>query len=319
MQAINWESDRPYPMPGSLAFWKHCQRHWIRRLREHVAPRLPTPQGDAVTLKTQHLLALPPRNDIDPYINDDGAHRGNMAERNLEHLGKLLNLDEVETKLFNLAWCLGRETSMCLEDGDSLLGALSLIEFDQPTQGDVLSAWLDCDAELVQRTLTDKPYKLVMLGVLRADLWNLQPLSLIRFTGTESLVDTVDMKHSHHPGSLKAALLDLEFDALTWMNADEIESELEDQFGEHPIANVYRDGADFEPISAASLSVLVEWRTGFKLPATDFRWLDRALEIPDVANALASAACAAMQNGKPVDERMVMQALYQACSLNAEA
>jgi hypothetical protein len=308
----HWDSGRTYPHPASLAYWQHERDQWLTRIEEHGLPQSMNDK-DALDLPLQIELQRQ-RERYRPYMQN-GATLANPAAINLQRLSDLLNLSEPQQKLVRLAWCVGREESIA--EDRTLATALGACRWNQPCERiELLAALLGVD-ETACKLLLCPPFTLVAGGLLEPAIWNTGKSLLSLCTATEHFVDAVDA--TYQQGRLIEDLHGTDFDVLeSFDDADVAASEIDHAFGLHPIADVYREGAGFSSISAASLVTLVHWLTGIRLWTSDVRLLDKQLPIGDVKSRVQTSAINAMAQKQTLNELMVLRALYQPLAMSPE-
>jgi hypothetical protein len=300
-----WDSGRPYPHPASLAFWEHERDQWLTHIEQHVLP-------PRIADKATHDLHLQiemqrQKRCYRPHLNN-GVPIANPAAINLQRLSGLLNLSEPQQKLVRLAWCVGREES--IPENRTLATALAACRWSEPHERiELLAALLGAD-ETTCKQLLAPPFTLVAGGLLEPAIWNTGSSLLSLCTATEHFVDVIDGTFDR--SRLYDDLQGMEFDALeSFDDADAAASEIDHAFGLHAIADVYREGVGFSSISAASIVTLVQWLTGLRLWTSDVRLLDKQLGIGDIKSRVQTAAINAMAQMQPLNELMVLRALYQ--------
>jgi hypothetical protein len=300
-----WDSGRPYPHPASLAFWEHERDQWLTHIEEHVLP-------PSVTDKDAHDLHLQielqrPRKRYQPYVQN-GAALANTAAINLHRLCDLLNLSEPQRKLVRLAWCVGREESF--PEDRTLASALAACRWSEPCERiELLAALLDADEAMCKQLLAP-PFMLVASGLVEPAIWNTGTSLLSLCTATERFVDAIDSTHDH--SRLRDELHYTGFDVLeSFDDADAAALEIDQAFGLHSIADVYREGVGFSSLSAASVVTLVHWHTGLNLWTSDVRLLNKQLAIGDIKSRVQTSAINAMAQMQTLNELMVLRALYQ--------
>jgi hypothetical protein len=300
-----WDAGRPYPHPASLAFWEHERDQWLTHIEERVLPPSVTDK-DAHDLRLQIELQQQRKRDR-PYVQN-GAALANPAAINLQRLSCLLNLSEPQQKLVRLAWCVGREES--IPENRTLATALAACRWNEPRERiELLAALLGVDETTCKRILCP-PFTLVAGGLLEPAIWNTGSSLLSLCTATEHFVDVIDGTFNH--SRLHDDLQGMEFDALeSFDDAYAAASEIDHAFGLHAIADVYREGVGFSSISAASLVTLVHWLTGLHLWTSDVRLLDKQLGVGDIKSRVQTSAINAMAQMQPLNELMVLRALYQ--------
>jgi hypothetical protein len=299
-----WDSSRPYPHPASLAFWEHERDQWLTHIEQHVLP-------PRMTDKATHDLHLQiemqrQKRRYQPYLHN-GTPMANPAAINLQRLSGMLNLNEQQQRLLRLAWCVGREES--IPEDRTLATALAACRWSEPRERiEVLAALLGAD-ETTCKQLLAPPFTLVAGGVLDPAIWNMGSSLLSLCTASEHFVDVIDCTFDQ--SRLHDELQGTDFDALeSFDDADAAASEIDHAFGLNAIADVYREGAGFRSISAASIVALVQWLTGLRLWTSDVRLLDKQLGIGDVRGRVQTAAINAMSEQLQFDELMVLRALY---------
>jgi hypothetical protein len=299
-----WESGRPYPHPASLSFWEHERDQWFTHVEEHVLPpRLADKISHDLHLKIE---AQRQRKRYQPYLHN-GKPLSNPATINLQRTGSLLNLGEPLQKLLRLAWCVGREES--IPEDRTLACAVAACRWSEPSERiELLAALLEVDEPTCKQLLAP-PFMLLAAGILEPAIWNTGTSLLALCTATDHFVDVIDGTYDH--GRLRNELDGAEFDVLESFDDAEIANrEIENAFGLHPIADVYREGAGYRTISAASIVTLLHWLTGLKLWTSDVRLLDKELGIGDVRSRVQTAAINAMTQQQSFDELAVLRALY---------
>jgi hypothetical protein len=300
-----WDSGRPYPHPASLAFWEHERDQWLTHIEERVMPPSVTDK-DAHDLRFQIELQRSCKR-YRPYLQN-GASLANPAAINLQRLGDLLNLSEPQHKLVRLAWCVGREESF--PEDRTLASALAACRWSEPCERiELLAALLDAD-EVMCKQLLAPPFMLVASGLVEPAIWNTGTSLLSLCTATEHFVDAVDA--TYHQGRLIEDLHGTDFDVLESFEDDDATAlEIDQAFGLHPIADVYREGAGYRNISAISIVTLIGWLTGIRLWTSDVRLLDKQLAIGDIKSRVQTSAINAMVQKQILDELMLLRALYQ--------
>jgi hypothetical protein len=307
-----WDSGRPYPHPAALAFWEHERDQWLTHIEERVLPPSVT-DNDAHDLRLQIELQRPCKR-YRPYVQN-GAALANTAAINLQRLCDLLNLSEAQHKLVRLAWCVGREESF--PEDRTLATALAACGWREPGERiELLAALLGAD-EATCKQLLAPPFMLVAGGLVEPAIWNIGTSLLSLCTATEHFVDAIDGTHDH--SRLRDELHGADFDVLESFEDDDAAAlEIDQAFGLHPIADVYREGVGFSSISAASVVTLVHWLTGLNLWTSDVRLLDKQLAIGDVKSRVQTSAINAMAQMRPLNELMVLRALYQPLAMSLE-
>ena len=298
-----WDSGRPYPHPASLAFWQHERDQWLTHIEEHVLPpRLADKASHDLHLQIEMQRQ---KQRYQPYLHN-GKLRSNPAEINLQRIGGLLNCKPLQ-KLLRLAWCVGREAS--IPEDQTLACALAACRWSEPSERiELLAALLEADEPTCKKILAP-PFMLVAAGILEPTNWNAGASLLTLCIATENFVDVIDGTYDHR--RLRDELDGAEFDVLESLDDNEVANrEIENAFGLHPIADVYREGAGYRAISAASIVTLVHWFTGMKLWTSDVRLLDKQLGIGDVRSRVQTAAINAMTHQQHFDELTVLRALY---------
>lgn len=299
-----WESGRPYPHPASLAFWEHERDQWLTHIEEYVLPpRLADNASHDLHLQIEMQRQ---KKRYQPYLYN-GKPLSNPAAINLQRMCGLLSLGEPLQKLLRLAWCVGRETS--IPEDRTMACALTACRWSEPSERiELLAALLGADESTCKQILAP-PYTLVTAGLLEPLAWNTGTSLLALCTPPDHFVDVVDTIYNN--GGLSDALQGADFDVLESFDDAEIANrEIENAFGFHPIADVYREGAGYRDISAPSIVTLVQWLTGMKLWTSDMRLLDKQIGIGDVRSRLQVAAISAMAQQQPFDELIVLRALY---------
>ena len=299
-----WESFRPYPHPASLAFWEHERDQWLLHIEEHV---LPLRTSDKATHDLHMQIEMQrQRNRYQPYLLN-GSQRYNPVETNLHQVGSLLNLSEPLRKLVRLAWCVGREES--IPEDRTLANTLSACGWNEPSDRTTLLAALLAADELTCKQILAPPFTLVAAGILEQTMWNTNASLLALCYATNHFVDLID--GTYEQSRLYDGLQGFDFDVHEMHEEPDIASrEIGDAFGFHPIADVYREGAGYRPISAPAIVTLVHWLTGMTLWTGDIRLLDKQLCIGDVKGRVQTAALNAMTHQQPLNELMVLRALY---------
>jgi hypothetical protein len=300
-----WDSGRPYPHPASLAYWEHERDQWLRRIEQHVLP--PRVADKATPDLHLQIESQRQRKRYRPYLHN-GTVLANPAAINLQRLASLLNLSELQHKLVQLAWCVGREAS--IPEQPALATALAACRWSEPRERiELLAALLGAD-ETTCKPLLAPPFTLVAGGLLEPATWNTGSSLLSLCSATEHFVDAVDATHDQ--SRLLHELHGTDFDALeSFDDANEAASEIDHALGLHPMANVYCEGVGFSNISATSIVTLVHWLTGLRLWTSDVRLLDKQLCIGTVKSRAQTAAISAMTHKQTFDELMVLRALYQ--------
>jgi hypothetical protein len=299
-----WGSGRPYPHPASLASWEHERDQWMAHIEAHV---LPPRLADKATHDLHLQIEMQRQKKRYQSYLHNGLPMSNPAAINLQRVGCLLNLTEPLQKLLKLAWCVGRETS--IPEDRTLACVLAACRWSEPRERiELLAALLEADEAKCKQILAP-PFMLVASGILEPALWSTGSSLLSLCTATEHFVDVIDGTYDH--GRLHDELHGADFDVLE--SFDDVETanrEIENAFGLHPIADVYREGAGYRSISAPSIVALVDWLTGMKLWTSDVRLLDKQLGIIDVKSRVQAAAIEAMTQRLKFDELMVLRALY---------
>jgi hypothetical protein len=299
-----WATGRPYPHPASLAFWEHERDQWLTHIEEQVlSPKLAHKASHDLYLQIE-LQRQKKR--YQPYLHN-GLPLSNPAAINLQRMGSLLNLNEPLQKLLRLAWCVGREES--IPEDRILASALSVCRWSEPSERiELLAALLEADEATCKQTLAP-PFMLVAAGILDPAVWGTGSSLLSLCTATDHFVDVIDGTYEH--SRLRDELHGADFDVLESFDDVEVANrEIENAFGLHPIADVYREGAGYRNISAPSIVILVRWLTGLTLWTSDVRLLDKQLGIGDVRGRVQAAAIASMTQHLQFDELMVLRALY---------
>jgi hypothetical protein len=299
-----WESGRPYPHPASLAFWEHERDQWLTHIEEQVLP----PRLADKAMHDLHLQIEMQRQKkrYQAYLHN-GLPLSNPAAINLRQIGGLLNLSEPLQKLLRLAWCVGREES--IPEDRTLACALAACRWSELSERiELLAALIETDEATCKQILAP-PFMLVATGILEPAIWDTGSSLLSLCTATDHYVDLIDATHAN--SRLRDELHGADFDVLESFDDVEVANrEIENAFGLHPIADVYREGAGYRGISAASLVALIHWLTGLKLWTSDVRLLDKQLGIGDVKSRVQAAAITAMTQQLQFDELMILRALY---------
>jgi hypothetical protein len=299
-----WDSRRPYPHPASLAFWDHERDQWLTHIEEQVlSPKLAHKASHDLYLQIE-LQRQKKR--YQPYLHN-GLPLSNPAAINLRLIGGLLNLSEPLQKLLRLAWCVGREES--IPEDRTLACALAACRWSEPSERiELLATLLETDEATCKQILAP-PFMLVAAGILEPALWSTGSSLLSLFTATDHFVDVIDGTYDH--SRLRDELHGADFDVLESFDDGEVANrEIENAFGLHPIADVYREGAGYRSISSESIVTLAHWLTGLTLWTSDVRLLDKQLGIGDVRGRVQTAAIASMTQQLQFDELMVLRALY---------
>jgi hypothetical protein len=299
-----WDSGRPYPHPAALAFWEHERDQWLTHIEERVLP----PRLADKALHDLHLQIemQRQRKRYQPYLHN-GLPLSNPAAINLRQIGGLLNLSEPLQKLLRLAWCVGREES--IPEHRTLACALAACRWSEPSERiELLAALLDADEAMCKQLLAP-PFMLVASGLVEPAIWNTGSSLLSLCTATDHFVDVIDGTYDH--SRLRDELLGADFDVLESFDDVQVANrEIENAFGLHPIADVYREGAGYRSISSESIVTLVHWLTSMTLWTSDVRLLDKQLGIGEVQGRVQAVVIKAMTQQLQFDELMVLRALY---------